>query len=221
MTTGLYFSRLLLAPSRDLYAVHQTVWRAFRGFENHPRPFLFRADRVVLSETTRAWKVLVQHAIAADWQQLGDQLVEHTQVGPRELSFVAGERLRFFTRVNATVSKKGRTQHRHADLDSAAFRATRGIRVPVRDDDEAHAWLVRQGKEHGFSVVAMRVAGQRRERWQKEGNAAVFDGLDIEGHLLVDDPIALRAALVAGLGRGRGVGFGLLSVARDTIEDAA
>lgn len=220
MTTDLYFSRLMLAASRDLYAVHQTVWRGFRGFEHGRRPFLFRADRVVLSEHTRAWKVLVQHGVPADWQQLGAQLVEHTQVGPRDMVFSTGERLRFFTRVNATVSKKGRAQHQHAELDREAFRSSRGIRVPVRDDDEAHNWLVRQGTEHGFSVVAMRVAGQRRERWHKARNAAVLDGLDIEGHLQVIDPVALREAVLAGIGRGRGVGFGLLSVARDSIEHA-
>ena len=132
---------------------------------------------------------------------------------------MAGERLRFFTRVNATVARKGRTQRRHADLDSAAFRAERGIRVPVRDDEEAWAWLIRHGESHGFELVAMRVVGQRRERWQKGGNAAVIEAMDVEGHLRVVDPGALAEAIRSGIGQGRGVGFGLLSVARESPDD--
>jgi CRISPR system Cascade subunit CasE len=215
MTTALYFSRLLLAPSRDLYAVHQTLWDGFRSGEPTTRPFLFRADRVVFAEQTHVWKVLVQHEVPADWQRLGTKLVEQTQVGPRPLAFRVGERLRFFARLNATVSKKGRGQIKHADLDSAAYRAARGIRVAVRDDEEAHAWLGRQGQQHGFALVAARVAGQRRERWQKQGHAAVLDGVDVEGHLEVTDAAGLTAVIRAGIGRGRSVGFGLLSVARD------
>jgi CRISPR-associated protein Cas6/Cse3/CasE subtype I-E len=234
--TGLHFSRLLLKPrARDLYGVHQLLWRAFHdqnGVDansdpqddaidiNVARPFLFRADRVAIGAvSTPAWKVLVQANRAADWAHLGDHVIEQTQVGPRSPTFSSGERLRFFVRANATTSKKGRQEQRFAELDATEFREARGVRVAVRSDDDAQQWLSRQGRKHGFSLVAMRVVGGRRERWQRRGNAAVLEGLDIEGHLMVDNVEAFAAVIGTGLGRGRGVGFGLLSVSRERTDD--
>ena len=235
--TGLHFSRLLLKPrARDLYGVHQLLWRAFHEEDgvdansdpaagatdaiNVARPFLFRADRVSLGATSSpAWKVLVQADRPANWAGLGDHVIEQTQVGPRSPAFAQGERLRFFVRANATTSKKGRQDHRFASLDAADFREARGLRVAVRSDEDAQDWLARQGKQHGFSLVAMRVVGRRRERWQKRGNAAVLEGLDMEGHLVVDNVEAFAAVIGTGLGRGRGVGFGLLSVSRERADD--
>jgi CRISPR system Cascade subunit CasE len=220
---SLFVSRLVLPASsqhssanRDLHGIHDTLWAGFRQLpKDAPRPFLFRADRHALESGARVWKVLVQSTIEAAWGSVGAIEAEQKHVN---IAFVAGESLRFFLRANPVASVKGKDQRRFAELDTAAFRAARGLKVPIRGEDDLRAWLERQGAQHGFTVDALRLVREHRETWRarsSSGSDAVHEGCDFEGHLRVTTPDALGQTLVTGLGRGRGFGFGLLSLARE------
>ena len=217
-TVNLFFSRLLLPPTlHDLHDVHDAVWRGFRHTApvEGQRLFLFRADRVAVDEHVRAWKVLVQATVAADWS--GVPAIEAT-TKEAAVSLGAGESLRFFLRANPVTSVKGRTQNHFAELDPEAFRAERGLKIAVRGEEALEAWLRAQGTSHGFAVDAVRLARHHRESWRARSSGAghaVHEGADFEGHLRVVDADRLLAAVTTGLGRARGFGFGLLSLARE------
>jgi CRISPR system Cascade subunit CasE len=58
------------------------------------------------------------------------------------------------------------------------------------------------------------VAGRTRHRFARKGSGTVtIDVVTYLGHLVVADPERLRAALVSGVGRAKGYGCGLLTIA--------
>src|SRR5690606_18045869 len=140
--------------------------------------------------------------------------------------------------VNATVSRGGQppaygkagVRGKPHDIVMDALRgletddraaARRRLLVPV-----AHAWMRRQGEQHGFSleplseydpnerwqpdsfaVLGYRVLAIDRGRGKKPLNAGV---LDIQGELTVQDPPAFERAVYRGFGRAKAFGCGLM-----------
>lgn len=209
----LHFSRLVFADRpRDPYAVHQTLWKAFRG---DVRPFLYRAD-VVRTDDGPRLKVLVQSTTAPDWASLRDALASFEPLEPahRSLQIANGAVLRFFLRANPTVSRKGRREPKFQGVEGDAFRASRGHRVGLLDEESRLGWLARKGKQTGFDVLAVHTSNEKPWTWSREERSARFDGVDFEGALRVVDATKLRDGLVAGVGTGKAFGFGLLSLAR-------
>lgn len=78
-------------------------------------------------------------------------------------------------------------------------------------------WLARQGERHGFEIdrAATRVVAYRRVSLPR-GRAApvVFGQVDYEGALAVRAAGAFHAGLVAGFGRAKAFGCGLMLLAR-------
>ena len=101
----------------------------------------------------------------------------------------------------------------------------RGRRVPISGEENRMDWLLRQGVAHGFTVPRgahdrpnARVSEERTEQFRRRsgtGNVTLktvtFDGL-----LQVTDRVALREALLSGLGPAKGYGCGLVTLARPT-----
>lgn len=205
----LHFSRLVFADRpRDPYAVHQTLWKAFRADE---RSFLYRAD-VVRTEGGPRLKVLVQSSVAADWPSLGSAL-ESAEPIERTLRIADGDVLRFLLRANPTVSRKDRGEPKFQGLGPEAFRAARGRRVALLGDEARLGWLARKAQRAGFAVLAVRTSNAKPWTWTRGDRRARFDGVDFEGMLRVVDAARLREGLVGGLGTGKAFGFGLLSLA--------
>ncbi len=101
----------------------------------------------------------------------------------------------------------------------------RGQRVAVSSAPDQLAWLVRQGAAHGFRLEPgttgepnARVTERRTERFQRrqgEGASRVtLATAAFEGVLQVADPLAVREALIRGIGPAKGYGCGLLTLAR-------
>lgn len=206
----LHFSRLVFADRpRDAYAVHQALWKGFRG---ESRPFLYRAD-VVRPESGARLKVLVQSEVAADWSALGSTLETAEQVH-RELKIADGQVLRFLLRANPTMCRKDRGEPKFQGMGSEAYRAERGRRVAILDEPGRVAWLARKAEQAGFAVLGVRTSNAKPWLWSRGERSARFDGVDFEGELRVLNAQKLRDALSAGLGTGKAFGFGLLSLAR-------
>lgn len=96
----------------------------------------------------------------------------------------------------------------------------RGKRVGHVTAQQQTAWSHRQAERHGFAVVAgsagepdLVLRDRRSLRFARQGRTVTLATVVLEGTLRVDDPAALRAALVGGIGSGKGYGCGLLTLA--------
>jgi CRISPR system Cascade subunit CasE len=96
----------------------------------------------------------------------------------------------------------------------------RGRRVGHVTVDQQTEWFRRAADRHGFAVVDGSVGepdlvlrSRRTLRFRRKDKLVTLSTALFEGALRVEDPAALRAALVGGVGPGKGYGCGLLTLA--------
>jgi CRISPR system Cascade subunit CasE len=113
---------------------------------------------------------------------------------PQRLEF--GQVLRFRLEANPTVTRAGKR---------------RGL---LRVEDQLR-WLERQANRAGFRVLGATVSRIQRLRFPKRGSDTpiVLLAVRYDGHLRVEDADRLRHAIAHGIGHGKALGLGLLSVA--------
>lgn len=208
----MYLSKLVLNPrsrrarseAADPYQLHRTVMRAF------PEP-LPAGERVLFRMETDprsgVMTVLVQSQSEPDWRWLDaegrDYLLQigsdpNPWVKPYNPEFHAGQPLIFRLRANPT-------QRRNSDKK----------RLGLYREDEQLAWLGRKAESGGFRVREVRVRddgvaqGMTKERQRLNLLAVIYEGV-----LEVTHPELFLQTLAQGIGSGKGMGFGLLSVAR-------
>lgn len=205
----------------DPYQMHATLCRAFFPPETAcpPGALLWRQE----PETDREGRprVLIQSRVTPDWSRLpaadwlaqaepGIDLVQKLALDALQ----AGQAFRFRLRANPCKTVQGKRQ---------------GL-VHV---DAQQKWLARKGEQHGFTLPESATPDyfdfmQRPERRaypdvrvaheqllkgkQHEGNAIRVYSALFEGRLIVSDPVRFRAALESGIGHGKVMGLGLLSV---------
>ncbi len=83
-------------------------------------------------------------------------------------------------------------------------------------EEEQLAWLARQADRAGVAIDAAVVTREERLALRKPGQPRpiVLHAVTYDGRLVVADPDRLVAALDAGLGHGKALGLGLLSLGR-------
>lgn len=201
----------------DPYQMHSTLCRAF-SLPDQRCPegeFLWRLEPETGPDNLP--RVLVQSRSQPDWTRLNlsDWLAmtdPAIDLGERLKldTLKVGQRLRFRLRANPCVTRN----HKRLGL------------LRLLDQE---AWVARKGELHGFLVPRLapsrptespevrfdvRVSQEQMLRGnQHAGNgirvyAVLFDGL-----LTVTDPEKFRSALHSGIGHGKVMGLGLLSVA--------
>ena len=199
----IYLSQLTLAPRsrrvqaelRDFYQMHRTLAKAFGdGAE------VWSAARCLFRvEEAPALRVLVQSRMRPDWGRLtagNDYLLSPPEVKEYAPRLTGDQRLAFRLRANPTVKRDG-------------------VRRGLYREEEQEAWLSRKAGLSGFQVCSVtarlcdplvcHTAG---------GQTAKFSAVQFDGTLQIIDSVALQGALESGIGAGKGVGFGLLSLAR-------
>jgi CRISPR system Cascade subunit CasE len=199
-----------------------------------PSPFLFRADRVRSGAAVEV-RALVQSQLRPEWSALGASLRSHEEpsAGVMSWEIVEGQRWGFYLRANPTRARKDGVQRvgahdarTFADLGREEFRAARGRRVGLLSDADREAWILRKfegaatiptrslcdaaGEE--VLVRELRLANLRPWRWRDGGDLATHEGADFQGLLRVEDPTRFAGLLTSGVGPGKGLGFGLLSI---------
>ncbi len=210
----MYLSQLILDPHtrqvrRELanpYEMHRTLLRAFPSAENGGSGrVLFRVETPTQpTQTTLA--VLVQSEKAPDWTGVVDRPgydLPQVSQNPKQFepALQPGQRLMFRLRANPTVKRKFPGE-------------TKSKRVGLYREEEQRDWLARKAQEGGFKVLGVRVTpegvvgGTTKDRHRLKLLAVRFDGL-----LQVTDPDRFFATMQKGVGSGKGLGFGLLSVA--------
>lgn len=201
----------------DPYQLHSTMCRAFSLPDNKcpPSEFLWRLEPE--SDPAGRPRILIQSRNLPDWTgipvkgwlaeadpaiDLRDRLKLH--------ALKAGQRFRFRLRANPCANKNGK-------------------RLGLLRREEQEAWIARKGEQHGFSLpqpASFDFAGSSPERvdvWisqelmlrgrQHSGNGIRIYSVLYDGMLAVTDPDKFRDALQSGIGHGKVMGLGLLSVA--------
>ena len=214
----MYLSRLILNPRNrcvqkevaDPYQMHRSLMKAFPdNLEQGAERVLFRLEA---HPGTGALILLVQSLTLPDWSWLAepdarDYLLPvdepNPAVKPFDLNLAPGQVLAFRLRANPTVKRR---------FDDETHK-----RVGLYREEEQIEWLKRKGERGGFRVLSVRTSNQdsvngyiRRdeERHKLKLLAVQFDGL-----LQVTDPDRLCETVRQGIGSGKGLGFGLLSLA--------
>lgn len=86
-----------------------------------------------------------------------------------------------------------------------------GRRMPVVDPVGLVRWLVARFRARGCvpMVTGVRILPALRFRKTRGGSMVTLHHVRYEGWLIVTDPVALRAMLTGGVGRGKAYGLGL------------
>lgn len=209
----------------DPYQMHATLCRAFFPADT-PCPagaMLWRLE----PETDREGRprVLIQSRESPDWSRLPVQdWLAHTEPGVDLVqklaldTLKAGQAFRFRLRANPCKTVQGKRQ---------------GLVHP----DAQRDWLARKGEQHGFALPEsdsldyfefmqspkvrayhdVRVSHEQLLKGsQHNGNAIRVYSALFEGRLAVTDPVRFRTALETGVGHGKLMGLGLLSVIRES-----
>ena len=201
----------------DPYQLHSTICRAF-SVPNKKCPegeFLWRLEPE--TDPSGYPRILVQSRTIPDWTGIGVKgwLAESDPAidlkGRLKLdSLKAGQRFRFRLRANPCVTRNGK-------------------RLGLLRLEEQEAWIARKGQQHGFSLpqlpsfdlsessqerVNVRVSQEQMLRGsQHSGNTVRVFSVLYDGILTLTDADRFREALQTGIGHGKAMGLGLLSVA--------
>ena len=215
----MYLSKLTLNPRcrrvqkeiANPYQMHKTLMRSFPDELNRPQDrVLFRVET---NPRTGIPTVLLQSTLEPGWDWLTDNGARDYLLHPPEtktfdLQLVPEQVLAFRLRANPTVKRR-------RERDDGSLRP---VRDPLYREDEQRAWLECKGERGGFRVRAVRPRNAPDvQGWAPRGDtkhhlklfAVRFDGI-----LQVTDPDRLRETVRRGIGSGKGLGFGLLSLAR-------
>jgi CRISPR system Cascade subunit CasE len=215
----MYLSRLILNPRHrrvqrevaDAYQMHRSLMQAFPDdLKKEDERVLFRLET---DGRSGGLVLLVQSWTLPDWSWLAEPgsrgyllPVDEPNPGVKafDVELATGQVLAFRLRANPTVMRR--------------FESGDHKRVGLHGEEEQRAWLERKGDHGGFRVDAVRTSHQEEvhARIARGGDthrvkmlAVQFDGL-----LQVADADRMAHALSHGIGSGKGLGFGLLSLAR-------
>lgn len=220
----MYLSRLILNPrSRQVrseiarpYQMHKTILRAFPEKLPSCERVLFRLEE---DPRNGLLMLLVQSQHVPDWQHLlngknyllpveflPDQIAENPSIKAINLQLHAGQSLSFCLYANPTRKVK-------VEIDGER----KAKRVGIFKEEEQQQWLTRKLEAVGASILRTSTSqrGNIYALQSKDGqkNKLTLLGVRFEGVLQVMDPQALCQAVDNGIGSGKSLGFGLLSLA--------
>jgi len=238
----MYLSRLILNPRlrqvrnelADPYEMHRTICKGIptANFQdNESSGILFRVDLhprtriptlLVQSRQKPEWSFLsgVQELATASDSKLSDSRVKNYLLGEsdlpldvenpavKEMDFHlrSGQALAFRLRANPTVKK---------DREGKA----QGRRVGLIQEVDQQKWLQRKFESAGAALVSVNIVNEqfthgklfKEKEKEKRMN---FLSIQFDGVLQVKEPEKLINTIYSGFGSAKGLGFGLLSLAR-------
>lgn len=204
---------------RDLsnpYQLHSTLCRAFTAPETKcPQgEFLWRLEPE--TDSSGCPRIIVQSRRIPNWSGIGVKgwlLQADTAIDLNEKlkidSFSKGQRFRFRLRANPCVTRNGK-------------------RLGLLQLVDQEKWLERKGLQHGFSLpqlssfnfsetseqrVDVRISQDQmlRDKQHSDNSIRIFSVL-YDGILIISEPSQFKEALRTGIGHGKVMGLGLLSV---------
>jgi CRISPR system Cascade subunit CasE len=215
----LYLNMRCREVRRDLaspYELHSTLCRAFSSGKEKcsASSFLWRLEKDINHGAYP--QVLVQSSLQPDWSRVGvDGWFANAPEDPLDLfdrlslaNLSLGQRFRFRLQANPCVSRRGKRQ---------------GL-MNIEDQEK---WIVRMGQIHGFElptvapftmdeaerVDVMISQGKMLYGRQRVGNNISIYSVQYDGLLMVTDVEKILSAVKTGIGHGKTMGLGLLSLA--------
>ncbi|MBF0169345.1 MAG: type I-E CRISPR-associated protein Cas6/Cse3/CasE [Alphaproteobacteria bacterium] len=199
----------LLRGGLDAGRSHRLLWALFRDGADMSRPFLFRSgdgnpvdgDFMTVSpvppkDETDLWRI---------------------ETKPFDPHIAKGQTLAFKLRLNPIVESKGKRYDVVAKIKREL--GPSGERAFSNDEIwemAAKRWLEPRAERLGVSFKGLRADAYQLHRfdYEKKGveSKVSFASLDVSGLLKVEEPEALKAALMSGVGKARAWGCGLLLV---------
>lgn len=182
---------------RDITRLHQVLTNIACPDDLGPSSraavnLLFRAER-------NSTRLLVQSESTLDPTKLpsGYLIDGQRSMDPLLDSITDGLRVRYMSRVNATVTRNSR-------------------RFPLRTVPEIEAWWQRTAEKHGFAVETVSASAPFPlfGRKSRSGMAVTITASDVTGVATITDADRAREAVLRGVGRARAYGCGLVSLAR-------
>jgi len=192
-------SQMVHRDRSNAHAFHQRIMQAFPNEQRAQA----RADwQVLFRQEPDSNVVLVQSAIAGNWEILPeDYLAKHQSklFNAEPQHFEAGRMLQF--RLKANPSKRDNQ--------------TKKLIGMFHQTDQL-AWLERHANQNGFQVHGVDVIPTPNVFGNKVGGKAPIRLVTVlyQGILQVTDSDRFMAAMQQGIGRGRAYGCGLLSIAK-------
>ena len=200
----------------DPYQLHSTLCRAFSSPDQKcpEGEFLWRLEPE--ADPDGHPQILIQSRSIPDWSRIGvnDWLAQADPTidlkNRLKLDSVeAGQRYRFRLRANPCVTRNGK-------------------RLGLFKLEEQEKWVQRKGDQHGFSLpqqavfdlsestqerIDVRISQEQMLRGkQHAGNGVRIYSVLYDGILTVTEPDKFRDGLQTGIGHGKVMGLGLLSV---------
>ncbi len=207
----------LLAPSdegRRIDAHHRLIWSAFAGDPSAPRDFLWRDEGggrfLVLSRQTPR----------------PSELFEEHEIKPFAPELRPGDRLSFVLRVNATrtlksdrITASGKRERQHVDIVMERLKplakADRADMRMILAQEAASVWFDGAGARSGFRPIEAAARGYHVIEPPGRGTRRPrFGVLDLEGTIVISETDPFLARLIAGFGRAKAFGCGLMLIRR-------
>jgi CRISPR system Cascade subunit CasE len=192
----------------NVYEMHRSLSRAFvDSVHDKITPFLWRKEATTGDANP---SLLVQTATEAHWDALPpDWLLEwQERRWDPQAAFRPGLRVTFRLRANPTVNRLPSEQESKGE-------SARGRRKRLglwREEDQLN-WLQRQAQRAGLASVEASISHAERLRCRKRDNIITMASAQFDGNAIIADPDALVTAVCNGIGHGRMLGHGLLSLA--------
>ena len=186
----------------DPYEMHSTLCRAFCPPEKKcpEGEFLWRLEPE--TDPVGNPRVLVQSRNSPDWSRIGirDWLAMEPEPALdlasrlKLASLADGQRFRYRLRANPSVKRNGK-------------------RLGLLGMEEQINWLRRKGEAHGFSLETVHISQERMLSGKRHDGSEmrVFSVL-LDGVLATKDTEKFREVIASGIGHGKALGLGLLSV---------
>lgn len=207
----MFLTKLVLNPTHpqarcdlaNAYELHRSLSRVYATRPDSPPPrFLWRLEHTsrYLSPETGA-TVLLQCATPGNWHRLQEipgyvRALHPDKQVPVEQLLHPGRSLVFRLRCNPTVTRGGK-------------------RYGLKREDEQLAWLTRQGQRLGFLPLNCRISRNEQVSYRagRGDRRITLQIVQFDGLLRVEEPQTLGQALVDGIGHGKALGLGMLSLA--------
>ncbi|MCH3974962.1 MAG: type I-E CRISPR-associated protein Cas6/Cse3/CasE [Bifidobacterium tibiigranuli] len=149
--------------------------------------------------------------IAVLSEQLGIKPADYStcSYGPFLQRLEQGQEWGFRLKANPTKSERSKPGENQSRGKLVAL---------VKEEDQIH-WLADKGRHFGFHMPINRlessevlVRSAQGLNFERQNAIVTLNSVVFDGVLAIDDPDLLRTALLRGIGRAKGYGFGLLTL---------